>query len=511
MLYSQISPGDLSKAHSKLEGLSNCTKCHVLGEKVTNQKCLDCHSEIRTLINNGRGYHASSDVRNKECFACHSEHHGLGFKLIKFDPGAFDHNKTGYPLTGKHSEVKCQDCHNSGKITDSKIKSRGGTYLGLSRNCSTCHSDKHNKTLGSDCAACHTTEGFSPAKLFNHDKTSFRLRDSHIRVECTGCHKNFATTNDGHLIFSIAKFASCSDCHNDVHEGKFGLNCSNCHNTVSFKSVSLSGFDHNRTKFPLVGSHTKVECSSCHKGSMTSSVKHTYCTDCHSDFHKGQFVKEGTTRDCSECHTPASFSPSSYTIESHNKLNFKLAGSHLSVPCISCHLKGTEFHFANLRRECIDCHNNVHGEELTGKFLPDGKCESCHSVNGWMQVTFDHNTTGFKLVGRHSEINCAACHTDKNDPDNVRYQFASLNSNCINCHQDNHFGQFAAEGKSDCEKCHSFSFWKPAVFNHDNSRFPLTGAHKNADCSKCHKSVVTQEGSFIKYKMEDIRCVTCHS
>ncbi len=33
-VYGQISPGDLSNAHKDLEGMSNCTKCHVLGDKV---------------------------------------------------------------------------------------------------------------------------------------------------------------------------------------------------------------------------------------------------------------------------------------------------------------------------------------------------------------------------------------------------------------------------------------------------------------------------------------------
>ncbi len=49
--FAQISPGELSKAHSHLEGLTNCTKCHVLGEKETTSKCLDCHKEIKKLIN----------------------------------------------------------------------------------------------------------------------------------------------------------------------------------------------------------------------------------------------------------------------------------------------------------------------------------------------------------------------------------------------------------------------------------------------------------------------------
>ena len=37
-VYAQISPGDLAKVHSQLEGMTNCTKCHTLGDKVSNDK-----------------------------------------------------------------------------------------------------------------------------------------------------------------------------------------------------------------------------------------------------------------------------------------------------------------------------------------------------------------------------------------------------------------------------------------------------------------------------------------
>ena len=51
----QISPGDLSASHSELEGMANCTKCHVLGGKVANDKCLDCHKELKARIDQKKG------------------------------------------------------------------------------------------------------------------------------------------------------------------------------------------------------------------------------------------------------------------------------------------------------------------------------------------------------------------------------------------------------------------------------------------------------------------------
>ncbi len=91
--------------------MSNCTKCHELGDKVHNSKCLDCHTEIKSLINTGSGFHASSEVKGKNCSSCHNEHHGRNFRIINFNPEKFDHNKAGFSLTGKHSSTECKKCH----------------------------------------------------------------------------------------------------------------------------------------------------------------------------------------------------------------------------------------------------------------------------------------------------------------------------------------------------------------------------------------------------------------
>src|SRR3990170_792940 len=47
---SLISPGHLSKAHEKYEGITNCTKCHALGGGIPDSKCLDCHDKLAEKI-----------------------------------------------------------------------------------------------------------------------------------------------------------------------------------------------------------------------------------------------------------------------------------------------------------------------------------------------------------------------------------------------------------------------------------------------------------------------------
>ena len=181
-IYSQISPGDLTTAHADLEGISHCTNCHELGEKVYNKNCLNCHKEIKTLIDSNRGYHASGEVKNKNCYACHSEHHGRKFRIINFDSKNFKHSKAGYNLEGAHAKAECNDCHTPMYIADRELQKRAGTFLGLNSNCQTCHEDYHQKTLNSDCESCHNMEKFRPATKFDHNKTKYKLNDNTLML-----------------------------------------------------------------------------------------------------------------------------------------------------------------------------------------------------------------------------------------------------------------------------------------------------------------------------------------
>ena len=140
-LTAQISPGDLSNPHAHLEGMSNCTQCHVLGNKVSNEKCLLCHTEIQQRINLQKGYHSSAGIIGKQCITCHNEHHGKNFQLIRLDTAKFDHNLTGYSLSIPHAKRGCKDCHDIKFIADQKIKAKKYTYMGVSTECLSCHAD----------------------------------------------------------------------------------------------------------------------------------------------------------------------------------------------------------------------------------------------------------------------------------------------------------------------------------------------------------------------------------
>ena len=291
--FGQISPGDLTNAHAHLEGLTNCTKCHVLGEKETTSKCLECHKEIQSLINQNRGYHSSVEVKGNECADCHGEHYGRDFEIIYFEEDYFEHELSGYLLEGKHAEIECVDCHKTELIKNNISQKKGDTYLGLGTECLSCHPDFHQNTLSSDCISCHDQNKFRPAPKFEHSKTKFPLIGKHRNVDCSKCHKSEVLNGNEFQYFADIEFNNCTSCHEDIHRNQFGANCRKCHDENSFTQVkSFGDFNHNQTDFPLLGMHRVVDCKKCHTGSYTKAVKHNRCDNCHNDFHENQFQEK---------------------------------------------------------------------------------------------------------------------------------------------------------------------------------------------------------------------------
>lgn len=585
----QISPGKLTREHSSLEGLTNCTACHDLGEKISEQKCLDCHKALKSRVVQNKGFHVSSEVRGKQCITCHSEHHGVNFDMIRFDKKSFNHNLTGYELRGKHKTAECIECHKPANIRDISLKLNTNTFLGLSQNCSTCHEDAHQGTLSTDCASCHGFESFKPASGFNHNKTDFPLTGGHAGLQCISCHKQETKNGKPFTRFSGVAFANCNACHQDPHKGDFGKDCKSCHITESFskmKSTSsfnhsltgfplegrhrtldcrechdskwgsaegyrnfekhkpvscvtchtdthesklgndckvchsqqsfsvdrrLTGFDHTDTGFRLLGKHQNVDCRSCHKGKfMTEDLAHDRCNNCHTDYHKGEFTGTPYT-DCASCHSEEAFAASNFDLDRHAAASFSLGGAHLATPCVSCHRKEERWAFRNIGKACIDCHENIHRDHITEKYLPDNDCTRCHTDESWdVYGKFDHATTGFELKGAHQRAGCSVCHfpvgTDK-----IKVQkFSELDVKCISCHENVHGDQFESEGATDCVRCHGYEKWDRSNFNHDNARFRLEGAHVQVDCNKCHPAVENARGVNIQYRTGKLLCTDCH-
>lgn len=592
--YSQISPGELSAAHADLEGISNCTQCHELGDKVTDKKCLECHTEIQSLINKKRGYHAQPDVVKQDCFQCHGEHYGRAFDMIHLDEKNFDHDLTGYELEGKHETVDCRKCHVSENIQDSELSQRKNTFLGLDEACLSCHDDYHQKTLSSTCVDCHTMDGFTPAEKFDHDTADFKLKGEHATVDCIECHqittrngKEFQeftdvpfedcischedphndqlpgqcaqchtetafTTFDGQegkFDHDLTDFTlkgshkttdcfgcharsseplrvfqdrsnvnenSCVKCHDDVHEGKFGTDCVKCHRESSFMSLrSMDFFDHNVTDYPLEGKHIGVDCKLCHKKRFTTPIDFTACTNCHDDYHRGEFEENGVSPDCVQCHSlEKGFDYSLYTLEQHQETQFPLEGAHTATPCFACHVSEDDkrWTFRNMGSKCIDCHTDIHEGYIDPKYYPNDNCTRCHVNDTWAKVDFIHDITDWPLTGKHKEVDCRACHfvEMEGSKGKTKQKFDNLTTDCAACHENVHGDTFAVNGVTNCNECHITTSWFPETFDHGLTDFPLEGEHAKIQCSACHETTNEKGEVEIIYKIQKFRCIDCH-
>ena len=157
--------------------------------------------------------------------------------------------------------------------------------------------------------------------------------------------------------------------------------------------------------------------------------------------------------------------------------NFPLVGSHKSVPCSQCHQNGYE----GTSTQCISCHQSKFTSapnHVTQNYPQD--CKQCHTPVDWKQISFNHSTTSFPLVGSHVNVNCNSCHVTK---------LAGTSQDCYSCHQSkfnsapNHVSQNFPQ---DCVKCHTTVAWNAVTFNHSTTTFPLTGSHVNVNCASCH-------------------------
>lgn len=425
-----------------------CADCHGIDVTVFDIRvCSTCHglSDMTFTTNHILAY-------GRTCLDCHDGIDSLGKD--------FTHDKFAFKLTGRHVEVACEKCHvNAHTLIEFRTQAQ---------NCSSCHGkdDPHGGSLGNDCASCHSPEGWKNVS-FDHNRAAFKLTASHVNVACANCHRNgmFKGTP-----------AACFSCHqqDDRHNGELGTECASCHKPTTWKDVS---FDHSRTVFPLTGKHADLECMNCHKnGTFTNTPVN--CASCHVDVHSGQMGS-----DCAGCHNPTSWTDVNFD---HGKSGFPLNGDHKSVSCKSCHVNGI---YKGTPKNCYACHASIDAHK--GQFGTD--CGSCHTPNGWKNVSFNHSKTGFQLNGKHTSVQCSACH--------VNNIFRGTPKNCFACHaaKDAHNGQFG----TDCSSCHSPSGWKNVTFDHGKTAFPLMGGHAKVQCTSCHINNV--------YKGTAKNCYACHA
>jgi hypothetical protein len=323
---------------------AKCTSCHTgpIYKSKLSQDCNSCHAKDDK----------HKESLGKDCASCHSER---SWK----EPAKFDHNKSSFPLLGKHVDVKCENCHKSTMFKDAP------------KDCYSCHKkdDKHNGTLGSQCESCHVERDWkTTGGRFDHDKTKFKLRNAHaaVVVKCSACHKDLQ---------SFRKTPTdCFSCHkkDDKHEGQAGKACESCHSDKTWK---VEKFDHSLTKFPLTGRHIVATCKSCHQTQKFKDVS-LECYACHKkeDKHKQKLGEH-----CDSCHNARSWRL--WDFDHDKRTKYALDGAHRKVACENCHRqeapKGKDA--APVGTNCLSCHQSEDVHD--GQF--GVRCEQCHVTESW--------------------------------------------------------------------------------------------------------------------------------
>ena len=320
--------------------------------------CASCHGPRNATpkpAQNCNSCHAKDDVHEgkagSDCASCHN---ARAWKQVKFDHAKL----TKFPLLGAHRAATCADCHQP-KLAVIKPAS----------SCVSCHraDDKHKGGNGEDCQRCHGVESWKEV-TFDHDKmTDFPLLGAHAKAQCEACH---VQPSD-----QVKLSLECGSCHakDDAHKGKLGGNCGRCHDSTDWKDEVR--FDHDLSRFPLLGKHTRLMCRDCH-ADQGYTAKGIACADCHADdHHKGRL---GTPSKCRDCHNAVEWK--SWSFDHDSATGFPLIGAHKGLICSACHVRAGDP--AKLGTRCVDCHrrDDVH----RGGFGED--CERCHVSDSFSRI-----------------------------------------------------------------------------------------------------------------------------
>ena len=279
------------------------------------------------------------------------------------------HDKTNFPLIGKHRTLTCRECHIN------------NVFEGTPTDCEVCHwqrrqDDRYGLRLGTRCSDCHSPMSWKkvdPAKWSHETEAGFRLEGVHRTLDCEACHGSggFAPRPTECLSCHLSDYQAARDPNHA--EANFPTDCRTCHNQRGWAGASFSGHG----GFELRGRHATAACSACHKNGVYAGTP-TDCAACHLNDYNGTTDPDhraaGFPLDCTECHgnsangwTGASFIHD-FPIQS---------GKHAGFACSECHRTSDFRSFS-----CLECHeqtatNNRHSG-VTGYAYSSPACYTCH-------------------------------------------------------------------------------------------------------------------------------------
>jgi hypothetical protein len=464
---------------------------------------------------------------------------------------AFDHLKTGFALSGKHVQTRCESCH------------QNGIFKGTPRDCASCHLSSMRFARGNvvmpqqhlptqlSCDSCHGTQSFVGAR-FNHQGVA--------PGTCTSCHNG--STGSGKPSGHIVTSASCDTCHRSNawspatsfdHVGVLPGTCTSCHGAgrASAKparhmptNAGQSCDDCHRSFTawrPTAWTHAQMavagQCASCHTGgyppadgrpanhipyATVAAAASANCDTCHrggySTWANGRLhASVSLSSGCASCHTGTYL----------NAVGKPNNATHATVTgnCESCHRSTSTWAGArtdhasfNASTNCASCHNGSAATGKPGNHVPTtASCFSCHNVSpaGWTPTKWNHTQVTVTAA-------CASCHTggyppaDGRPANHIPYQTVAMTAaaNCDSCHR----GSFTTWGNgrlhanfsisTGCVSCHSGAYLNAVGKPSNTTHATVTG-----NCESCHRSTASWSGARVDHSTYGAAttCSTCHN
>jgi hypothetical protein len=159
--------------------------------------CVSCHSDVHL------------GQAGIECERCHTVE-GAKFAVV-----GFSHDRSRFPLTGKHADVMCAQCHRT--ETETFPAGRGTAMVLHPRGvgeCQACHKDPHLGQVSTQCETCHQTSTFTLA-TFTHRGLDDFFGGIHSRYKCVDCHKKetgtFPAGSGTAVRYLVGR--TCAACH----------------------------------------------------------------------------------------------------------------------------------------------------------------------------------------------------------------------------------------------------------------------------------------------------------
>lgn len=137
--------------------------------------------------------------------------------------------------------------------------------------------------------------------------------------------------------------------------------------------------------------------------------------------------------------------------------------------CMACH---TEELVPDPNR-CLKCHTEIAQRISSSRGYHRDKAEDCAVCHAEHQGKdsrlieldtgdFDHEETGYSLVGAHQKIDdCRLCHRKDNTiPRKTMQSYLLRDPGCLSCHQSPHPGH-----QEVCQSCHTQKNWRVDIWS----------------------------------------------